>query len=216
MGHRIFISGGTGYVGTAVIPRLVARGWQIRALARRGSERKLPLLCEVVTGSALEGATFARQVQGCDTYLHLVGTPHPTPWKGDQFRAVDLLALRESVAAARDAGVAHFIYISVAHPAPVMKSYIEVRSTCERHISAAGVTATILRPWYILGPGHWWPVALKPVYAAMSRIDRFKDAAERLGLLTLAEMREAIVWAAENPPTATRVLQVADIRNVRA
>ena len=45
-----------------------------------------------------------------------------------------------------------------------MKAYIEVRKECEAEIQDAGLTATILRPWYVLGPGHRWPVLLKPMY----------------------------------------------------
>ena len=63
----------------------------------------------------------------------------------------------------RSAGVQHFVYISVAHPAPMMKAYIEVRSQCEAMIRQSGMNATILRPWYVLGPGHRWPYLLLPI-----------------------------------------------------
>jgi hypothetical protein len=54
--------------------------------------------------------------------------------------------------------VQHFVYVSVAHPAPVMKAYVEVRMQCEE----SGLNTTILRPWYV--PGHDWPYLLKPGY----------------------------------------------------
>src|SRR3982751_108186 len=157
----VFIAGGTGYVGSRVIPQLVAKGLGVRALVRTG---KTAAGAQAVVGSALDAGTFQDTVRGCDTYIHLVGTPHPAPWKGEQFRAIDLVSLKESVKAASAAGVRHFVYVSVAHPAPVMKAYIEVRRECEAAILDAGLTATLLRPWYVLGPGHWWPVALKPIY----------------------------------------------------
>ena len=62
--------------------------------------------------------------------------------------------------------MAHFVYVSVAQPAPIMHAYIAVRQEGESAIGRAGLTATILRPWYVLGPEHWWPVALMPLYAA--------------------------------------------------
>src|SRR5689334_5148408 len=141
MDRRVFISGATGYVGSRVARELISRGWTVRALTRRGSQSKLPTQCEAVIGNALEAFTFSPAVGGCGTFIHLVGTPHPAPWKGEQFRAVDLVSLKASVDAARRAGVAHFIYMSVAHPAPIMKDYIAVRTECEQYIRDSGLTA---------------------------------------------------------------------------
>ena len=50
---------------------------------------------------------------------------------------------------------------------PMMKAYIQVRSECEAMIRESGMNATILRPWYVLGPGHRWPYLLLPVYKIM-------------------------------------------------
>ena len=72
----------------------------------------------MVLGDALRPDTFSMTINPCRTFVHMVGTPHPAPWKGPQFRSVDHVALRASVTAARLAGVEHFVYISVAHPAP--------------------------------------------------------------------------------------------------
>ena len=116
--------------------------------------------------------------------------------------------------AAKAAGVEHFVYVSVAHPAPVMKAYIAVRRECETLLMASGLKATILRPWYILGPGHWWPLALQPVYRLMEQIPSTQAAALRLGLVTLHDMLAALVWAIEHPPETVRVIEVPEIRRL--
>jgi uncharacterized protein YbjT (DUF2867 family) len=89
----------------------------------------------------LDGRTFAEQVRGSDTFVQLVGVPKPAPWKGPAFRAIDLVSARASIEAATSAGVKHFVYVSVAHPGPIMQAYIAVRRTCEEEIRAAGVAA---------------------------------------------------------------------------
>lgn len=216
MPARVYISGGTGYIGVSLISRLVTRGISVTALARPGSEPRIPAGCQVETGNALDASTFAAGVTGSDTYIHLVGTPHPAPWKGGQFRAIDRVSLYESVQAATAAGIQHFIYVSVAHPAPVMQAYIEVRSDCEARIRESGLTATILRPWYVLGPGHRWPVLIQPIYALMEKIPATADSACRLGLVTLEQMVMALVWAVENTPASTRTLDVPAIRSIAA
>ena len=45
-----------------------------------------------------------------------------------------------------------------------------MRSEGEALIRAAGLNATILRPWYVLGPGHRWPVVLIPAYWLAERL----------------------------------------------
>jgi uncharacterized protein YbjT (DUF2867 family) len=161
---------------------------------------------------ALRAETFGQYVASADTFVHLTGVSHPAPWKAEQFREVDLRSLEASVAAARQAGVVHFIYVSVAHPAPVMKAYIGVRMECERILRESGLNATVLRPWYVLGPGHMWAAVLKPAYAIAEAIPRTRDAARRLGLVTVRQMVAALVAAVENPAHGARVVGVPEIR----
>ena len=210
--HNVFITGGSGYMGTKLISRLMERGHTVRALVRRGSEGKLPSGCTPVVGNALDGGSYAAQVAPSDTLVQLVGVAHPSPAKGVQFRAVDLPAGLAAVAAAKSAGVRHFVYVSVAHPAPVMKDYIAVRVEVERAIGAAGLNATILRPWYVLGPGHWWPYLLKPIYALAGVVPSMREGAERLGLVTLEQMILALVTAVETPPSGVKIVEVPAIR----
>jgi uncharacterized protein YbjT (DUF2867 family) len=103
----------------------------------------------------LESASYIDQIAPADTFVQLVGVAHPSPAKAAQFRETDLVAGRAAVQAAREVSVRHFVYLSVGQPAPMMKAYIQVRAECEAAIRAAGLNATILRPWYVLGPGHW-------------------------------------------------------------
>ena len=118
--------------------------------------------------------------------------------------------------AAKLAGVRHFIYLSVAQPAPVMQAYIDVRAQGEAMVRASGMAATILRPWYVLGPGHWWPVALIPLYKLFERIPSKRDTALRLGLVTHAQMVSALAAATTAAlPAPFRVLDVPAIRATR-
>jgi uncharacterized protein YbjT (DUF2867 family) len=212
---QVFLTGGTGYVGRRLAAELVERGHAVRALARRGSEAKLPRGCEAVAGDALDHATFAAAVRPGDTFVQLVGTPHPNPRKAAEFERVDFVSARESVAAARAAGVAHFVYVSVAQPAPAMRAYVAVRARCESMVREAGLAATFVRPWYVLGPGHRWPSLLVPAYAVLDRIPATRDMARRLGLVTLDDMVAALVLAVESPPGGVRIVEVPEIRGAR-
>lgn len=212
----VFITGGTGYMGQRLIPRLLARGHEVRALVRLGSEKKLPPGCTPILGNALEQGSYADEISPADTFVQLVGVAHPSPAKGAEFRNVDLPAGLGAVAAAKSAGIRHFVYVSVAHPAPMMHAYIAVRAECEAEIESAGLNATILRPWYVLGPGHWWPYLLVPIYKLAEFVPPMRDGAQRLGLVTLEQMLSALTFAVENPVQGRHLMTVPEIRAVEA
>jgi uncharacterized protein YbjT (DUF2867 family) len=210
--HRVFVTGGTGYVGRPLITQLLERGHEVHALVRPGSERKLPPGCRAIPGDALDGKSYASKIAPADTFVQLVGVAHPSPAKAAEFRNIDLASGRSAVEAARGAGVQHFVYVSVAHPAPVMKAYIDVRSQCEDVIRQSGMNATILRPWYVLGPGHRWPYFLIPIYKLMELLPSTREGAKRLGLVTLEQMVRALVEAVETPSHGVRIVEVPQIR----
>jgi uncharacterized protein YbjT (DUF2867 family) len=209
--HLVFVTGGTGYLGRPFIVELLRRSYRVRALVRPGSESRVPTGAERVTGDALREESFAPAIAPAETVVHLVGTPRPSPAKAAEFLRVDLASIRATVAAAAGR-VRHLVYLSVAQPAPVMGAYIAARQEGEAVVRSAGVPATILRPWYVLGPGHRWPLALLPIYAALRRLPSTRQGAERLGLVTLDQMVAALIRAVEHPPRGIRIVEVPEIR----
>jgi uncharacterized protein YbjT (DUF2867 family) len=199
-------------VGRPLLERFVREGWNASALARAESASSVPPGCRSVIGNALVASTYQAAMGEPHTFIHLVGVPKPSPWKGPQFRRIDLPAFTASLEAARQSRVSHFIYLSVAHPAPVMKAYIDVRRECEQMLAESGLNHTILRPWYVLGKGHWWPYALLPAYKLFEQIPACREGALRLGLVTHAEMVKAIFRAAEEPVQGAKILDVPAIR----
>lgn len=210
--RQVFLTGGTGYVGSRLAVALTGRGHSVRALVRPGSEVRLPAGVSPITGNALEASSYADQVAPADTFVHLVGVPHPSPAKAEQFRTIDLASAQAAVAAAVGAKVRHFVYVSVAHPAPVMTAYWKTRQEAEQLIARARLNATVLRPWYVVGPGHRWPVLLLPLYWIASLVPLTRDGARRLGLVTLQQMLGALIYAVEHPVEGMRTVSVPEIR----
>jgi uncharacterized protein YbjT (DUF2867 family) len=212
--RHVFIAGGTGYIGSSLIPVLIERGHRVRALVRPGSKAKLPAACEVVSGNALDANTYRQLIRPADTFVQLVGVPHPSPAKGAQFRSIDLVSAREAISACSEIHMRHFIYLSVAHPAPmkIMKDYIAVRAECERMIEEKHLNSTIIRPWYVLGPGHRWPYLLLPFYKLCEWLPFTRAGALRLGLVTLDQLILALVEAVESPNQGMHIVAVPEIR----
>jgi uncharacterized protein YbjT (DUF2867 family) len=210
--HDVFLTGGTGFMGSSLIRELQRRGHHVRGLVRPGSESKLARGCEAVRGDALDAESYASQIAPADTFVHLVGVAHPKPRKAAEFRAIDLKSCREAVAAAAGAGVRHFVYLSVARPAPIMQEYQAARAEGERLVRETGMPATFVRPWYVLGPGRRWPYALIPLYALARLFPATRDGAQRLALVTLQQMTQALAWAVENPPEDMQTIEPPQMR----
>ena len=134
---NVFVTGGTGYIGRALITALVARGHAVTALVRPGSMNRVPTGATSISGDPLDAATFEHCLRRDATLVHLVGTRHPGPSKANEFERIDLVSIKASVDAARRAGIAQLVYVSVAQPAPVMRAYVAARAAGEAAISGA-------------------------------------------------------------------------------
>jgi uncharacterized protein YbjT (DUF2867 family) len=214
MSPTVCITGATGYLGRALSGALSARGHAVRALVRPGGATRTAQGVDVRELDVFDVDVLTAAFGAGDTVVHLIGTPHPNPSKAAEFQRVDLGSARICATAAARAGVAHVIYVSVAQPAPMMQAYIAARAAAEAAFMAAGLTATFVRPWYVLGPGHRWPYLLLPFYAVAGWLPWTRESARRLGLVTLSQMTRALVDAIGNPPPPgqRRIVDVPAIR----
>ncbi len=147
-GKIILVTGATGQQGGASARHLQARGWRVRALTRDPHTAAARALAdagvEVVQGDLNDRASLDRALKGVYG-VHSVQAYMPHDPTGEVFQGKNLAE------AARDAGVEHFIYSSVAGAdqhvgSPEQDSKGEI----EQHIHSSGLPATILRPTYIM------------------------------------------------------------------
>lgn len=210
--REVFLTGASGFLGSSLATELLRRGHRVRALVRPGSESRVPQGCEIVHGDALRAGTYTAGIAPADTFVHLVGVAHPSPSKAEEFRKIDLVSCHEAVNAATQAGISHFVYLSVARPAPMMKAYQAVRAEGEAMILVSGIPASFIRPWYVLGPGRSWPRILQPFYAMARLLPATRDGANRLALVTLEQMTQTLAWAVEHPPEQMQVFEPPQIK----
>jgi nucleoside-diphosphate-sugar epimerase len=210
--NKVFITGGTGYIGSGLIQKLVKYDYDVHALSRKGSEHKIPSGCNIIIGNALDSNTYKEKISPCETFIHLIGVSNPLPAQKNRFENVDLASVNEALEAVKDSTVKHFIYISVANPAPIMKDYVDIRLRSESLIIKSGLNATFLKPWYVLGPGHNWPYVFLPFYKVLERIPATMDGAMRLALVKLNSMVQAIIFAIQNPANGIRYMKAHQIK----
>lgn len=209
----IFITGGTGYIGSRLISILLTKGHRVISLVRKGSEQKVPSGAEVVVADPFDANSFSRFIPAGSVVVQLLGVAHPSPRKAEQFRSIDLRSVRSTADAAAVAGAGHLIYVSVAmSPSKMMRAYQEVRSEGERYCSSKQIHCTFIRPWYVLGPGHWWPVILLPFYGLAELIPSWRKPARSKALVTIRQMLRTLVTAIEMDPKPATIFEIRDIR----
>jgi len=211
----IFITGGTGYIGSRLVKKILEKKYSVTALVRKGSEHKVPAGAKVVIGNPFDAKTFAEYVPPDSIFIQLLGVSHPSPKKANLFREIDLKSVKASVDAAAQAGVSHFIYISVAmSPSNIMKAYQDVRKEGEEYCLNKKLNCTFIRPWYVLGPGHWWPILLLPFFGIAELIPAWRPKARSKALVTINQILRALVDAVERKPSPLSIMEIKNIRRI--
>jgi len=209
----IFITGGTGYMGKRLIALLLAKGYPVKALVRKGSEERLPPGAVPVIANAFDAKTFQDEIPEDSIFVQLLGVPHPSPGKKELFKSIDLVSVQASATAAKHSRARHFVYVSVAQtPTKMMQDYQQCRAAGETSIVEAGLSATFIRPWYVVGPKHYWPLFFQPLFKILEIIPATSQKAKALRLVYLQQMLKALMFAIENPVKGIRVFEIADIR----
>jgi NADH dehydrogenase len=153
---KVFLTGGTGFVGNHVLHELVEKGHQAVALVRPGSEHKLkrPDEVEIVPGDVTEIAALTQGMKGCDAAIHLVGIIRAFPSRGVTFERLHTEAAANVVAAAKEAGVSMLVHMSALGaredgPTP----YLRTKFAAEELVRQSGLSYTVFRPSLIFGRG---------------------------------------------------------------
>lgn len=143
------LTGGTGFVGQAVLDEAAGRGLVVRSLARR--EQKARAGVEWVSGDLADRAALAALVAGADAVLHIAGVVNAPDRAG--FEAGNVAGTAAVLAAARGAGVARFVHVSsLAAREPQLSDYGASKAGAEAAVRASGMRHVIVRPPAIYGP----------------------------------------------------------------
>ena len=148
---RILVTGATGFVGPAVVQRLVDDGHTVRVLEHsEGSSADLPSQ-EAVSGSMTDPASLRAAAEGQDVVVHLVAILTGKP---EEFRSVMEQGTRDLLEAARGAGVRRFVLMSALGTTEETKDlvpYYGAKWQMEQDVKASGLEHVIFRPSFVFG-----------------------------------------------------------------
>jgi uncharacterized protein YbjT (DUF2867 family) len=157
--QSIVVLGGTGFLGTRLVARLIKDGHQVTVLSRDREQHKHLL---VLPGLTLENcdvydeADLSERFRGKDVVINLVGILNERGFGGSGFRRAHTELTRGVLQAARSAGSARLLQVSALKAAADAPSYyLSSKGEAERLIrdSSAALDWTILQPSVMFGPG---------------------------------------------------------------
>lgn len=148
---KIFVAGGTGFVGGHVVRELQSRGHSVRLLVH--SRSTLPGDVEQVAGDVTRLETFDKSVGGCDAVVNLVGIIREFPSRGVTFEKLHVQATANLLAAAAGNGVSRYLQMSALGSRPAAVSgYHRTKWRAEELVRGSSLDWTIFQPSLIFGP----------------------------------------------------------------
>jgi len=149
---RIFIAGGTGFVGAHLVEALRKKGHELRLLVHRRSSGNRGGV-DQVEGDVASLESFVQAVNGCDAVINLVGIIREFPSRGITFERLHVLATANMLAATRTAGIRRYLQMSALGTRPdAVSCYHQTKFRAEELVRSSALDATILRPSLIYGP----------------------------------------------------------------
>ncbi len=211
----IFVTGGSGFVGSAVIDELVGRGIDVAALSHRGELPARGGRVRVIKGGLSDAVALASGMEGAAAVIHLVGIIFENRGKGATFEKVHVAGTRSVVEAARRAGVSRYIHMSaLGARAGAPSLYHRTKWQAEQIVTESGLEWTILRPSMIHGPrgefmkmeagwakGSAAPYLFMPYFGA-GAIGR--GGCGKLQPIYVGDVARALVEALDRPQTIGR------------
>lgn len=207
----ILVTGGTGFIGQALIRNLVETGHSIRTLVRPSNRSpNLPrgVSLDVTVSSLRDGPGLRAAMIGVDTIYHLASAE----WKGPRASLMntDILGTRAVIEAAVDAGVRRIFYISHlgadrASAYPVLKA----KAIAEEFIRRSGLDYTILRSAVVFGPGDSFTNGLSAIAGALPFVFlRPGNGNVLLQPLWIDDLVTCLTWALDDTETINQMYEV--------
>jgi len=209
--HRIFVSGGTGFVGRHVVRALLAGGFLVRCLVRPGSESHLKGFESIdrVPGDVLRPDALVAAAEGCAAMVNLVGILREQRTRGVTFERLHVRATENMLKVAKAAGVKRYVQMSALGTRPqAVSAYHRTKWRAEEAVRQSGIDWTIFRPSIIFGAGDEFISVLAHMIRRSPVVPVLGDGTYRLQPIAVEQVAEGFVRALRTPSSVGQTYEV--------
>ncbi|GGA26319.1 complex I NDUFA9 subunit family protein [Dyella nitratireducens] len=202
--QRIVILGGTGFVGSYLVPRLAADGHRITLLSRnRELHRSLAVLPSIAIRSVdvYDDAVLRRHCEGTDAVINLIGILNNTG--AHTFQRAHVEMARRLIAICQTTGVKRLHQMSSLKAGQGQSQYLKTRGEAETLVKVSSLDWTIYEPSVIFGPGD----GLITRFASLLRklpVLPLARASSRMAPTYVGDVAEAIARCVANDKRVSR------------
>ncbi|GLI37636.1 complex I NDUFA9 subunit family protein [Geobacter hydrogenophilus] len=205
---KIFLTGGTGFIGGHVRKALLEAGHGIRLLVHRRHEG-VEAGVEQAEGDVTRLDTFAAAVEGCDATINLVGIIREFPARGMTFDKLHVEATQNVVEAARRAGIRRHLQMSALGSRPNATSrYHQTKWRAEEQVRTSGLEWTIFRPSIVFGPKDDFINKLAGYIRSYPAVPVIGDGKYRLQPVAADDVARCFALALEKPETVGQAYEL--------
>jgi len=205
---KIFLSGGSGFIGGHLRKELLSRGHQLRLLVHNreaGPEQGV----EFVEGDVTRPESFAGRVAGCDAVINLIGIIREFPGRGMTFSGLHVEATRTLLEAARQHGVRRYLQMSALGTRPdATSNYHKSKFQAEELVRASGLDHTIFRPSIVFGPKDAFINLLAGYIRSYPVLPVIGDGMYRLQPIAAGDVARCFALALEMPETVGQTYEL--------
>jgi len=196
---KVFITGGSGFVGRAVIEKALLAGHAVRALVR-SEKHSLPQSVETVIGDTTDPASLKSSMQGCDAVIHLVGIIREFPKQGITFVKLHTESTSNILQAAQEQGVKRFLQMSAnGTRQDAVTGYHKTKWAAEQAVRESDLQWTIFRPSLIFGPADEFVNMLAELIRKLPLVPVMGDGKYRLQPVSVKDVAAGFVNALNEP-----------------
>ncbi len=205
---KVFITGGSGFVGREVIQQLVTKNHSVRALVRKADALEDFSDIETIVGDTTQPETLRDQLSGCDAVIHLVGIIREFHGRGITFKKLHTESTDNILQAAEEQRIKRYLQMSANGTREnAVTDYHKSKWEAEELVRKSKLDWTIFRPSLIFGSEDQFVNMLAQLVKTLPIVPVMGDGQYQLQPVSVINIAQGFVAALDKPEAVGKTYQ---------